>query len=340
LFSGVVKLLGLTSLLAAVVLVVAASVGVVAVSTPLTVPVGGTTVVVAKGTTIAHVGSQLEQAKLLTDRRPLVWFARLTGQAAQIKAGEYAIPAGDTIPALLQRLVRGVTVHYSITFVEGWTFKQMRAALAKERRLKQLTAGLNDAELMARLERVDQHPEGRFFPDTYVFTRGQSDLDVLRRSLVSMDKTLAEAWAARVPKLPYESAYDALIMASIVEKETGAAEERARIAGVFVRRLRKNMKLQTDPTVIYGMGERYDGDIRRKDLSEDTPYNTYVHKGLTPTPIANPGAAAIRAAVNPQPGTALFFVARGDGTGTHDFSDTYAEHKRAVKRYLQRRRGK
>ncbi len=337
--TSLVKLIGTASVVLAVAIVIAAVAGVTHVSSPLNVS-ADTSIEVRRGSSVAGVARDLQQLSLLDDPRPMVWFARLSGQANKIQAGEYALRRGDTVPALLARMVRGETLQYSITFVEGWSFKQIRAALAGEERLVHTTAELSDAQVMQRLGRDGDHPEGRFFPDTYVFARGQSDLEVLRRSLQSMDDVLADAWAKRASDLPYQSAYEALIMASIVEKETGAAEERARIAGVFVRRLRKDMKLQTDPTVIYGMGDRFDGDIRRKDLREDTPYNTYVHKGLTPTPIASPGRAAILAAVNPLPGTALYFVARGDGTGRHDFSDTYAEHKRAVQRYLARLRKK
>ncbi len=337
--TSLVKLIGTASVVLAVAIVIAAVAGVTHVTSPLNVS-ADTSIEVRRGSSIAGVARDLQQLGLLDDPRPMVWFARLSGQANKIQAGEYALRRGDTVPALLARMVRGETLRYSITFVEGWSFKQIRAALAGEERLVQTTAELSGAEIMQRLGRDGDHPEGRFFPDTYVFARGQSDLDVLKRSLQSMDDVLADAWVKRASDLPYQTAYEALIMASIVEKETGAAEERAHIAGVFVRRLRKDMKLQTDPTVIYGMGDRFDGDIRRKDLKEDTPYNTYVHKGLTPTPIASPGRAAILAAVNPLPGTALYFVARGDGTGRHDFSDTYAQHKQAVRRYLARLRKK
>jgi UPF0755 protein len=292
--------------------------------------------VVERGATLAQLANGLQANGTIADARALLWYGRISGLASRIKAGEYRIEDSDTIVSLLAKMVAGKSIQYSITFVEGWSFKQFRAAMARSAMLTQATAGWTGAQIMSALDRADEHPEGRFFPDTYIYSRGGSDLDVLRRAGAAMKQKLAAAWNDKAQGLPYKSAYEALIMASIVEKETGAAHERVRIAGVFVRRLRKNMKLQTDPTVIYGMGDRFDGDIRRKDLREDTPYNTYVHKGLPPTPIANPGADAIYAALHPEPGTVLYFVAKGDGT--HQFSDTYAQHNRAVKRYILSRR--
>lgn len=263
-----------------------------------------------------------------------VW-GRLSGNAVRIKAGEYRVLPHDSPRRLLARIVRGDTIRYSVTLVEGWTFAQMRKALAAATPMRSELTGLSDDDIMARLGRAGEHPEGWFFPDTYHYHRGDSDLDILRRAHRNMVRRLDAAWAGRAPDLPYTSPYEALIMASIVERESGVAHERPSVAGVFVRRLQRGMLLQTDPTVIYGMGERYDGNIRRRDLREDTPYNTYVHKGLTPTPIANPGAGAIEAALHPAPGTALYFVARADGTGEHTFSDTYEQHKKAVAVYLR-----
>ena len=286
---------------------------------------------VPAGASVARVARSLESREVIPNAALMRWYAVFTGDAARIQAGEYAIRKGDTVATIVDRMVRGDTLTYSVTLIEGRTFKQFRSALAAEAELQHKTTEWTDAEIMSALGRADEHPEGWFFPDTYVYRRGESDLDILKRSAAAMRAELDRVWALREADLPYKGPYDALIMASIVEKETGAAHERPRIAGVFVRRLRKNMLLQTDPTVIYGMGERFDGNIRRKDLREDTPYNTYVHKGLTPTPIANPGTAALVAAVNPLPGKALFFVSKGDGT--HQFSETYAEHKRAVERY-------
>ena len=232
----------------------------------------------------------------------------------------------------------GRTLQYRFTLVEGWNIRQVRAALRNASPLQQKTAQMSDAELMAALGHPDQHPEGRFLPETYVYTRSESDLDVLKRAYAAMEKALAAAWEARAPGIPLQSAEEALILASIIEKETGIAEERPAIAGVFARRLKIGMPLQTDPTVIYGIGSGYDGNIRRRDLTTDTPYNTYTRKGLTPTPIAMPGADALRAAVDPADGDALYFVAVGDGSGRHVFSATLAEHNAAVARYLVTRR--
>ena len=229
----------------------------------------------------------------------------------------------------------GKSISHSLTLLEGWNIRQVRAAVAGHDALVHTLSDVDDAELMRRLDRADAHPEGRFFPDTYQFPRGMTDLEFLRRALQKMDEELAAAWAGRADDIPLKNAYEALILASIVEKETGQADERPAIAGVFSRRLTKGMKLQTDPTVIYGMGERFDGNIRKKDLREDTPYNTYVHHGLPPTPICMPGREALRAAVNPAPGRALYFVARGDGS--HAFSATLKEHNAAVRRYQLKR---
>lgn len=293
---------------------------------------------VRPGMHFGQVTAALAERGVLSDGHALQAHARLSGAAARLQAGEYALLPDERVIDLIERMVRGRTVQYAVTLVEGWNFRQIRAALASAPRLRHELSGLSDAEVMGRLGRAGEHPEGRFFPDTYLYGRAQSDLDILRRAHQTMSEYLRRAWQTRAADLPYASPYEALIMASIIERETGVPEERAQIAGVFVRRLRQGMKLQTDPTVIYGMGERYDGNIRRSDLREDTPYNTYVHAGLTPTPIASPGAAAIDAALHPAPGTALYFVARGDGSGAHQFSDTYAEHQRAVQVYLQRLR--
>ena len=231
---------------------------------------------------------------------------------------------------------RGEVVQYSLTMVEGWNFRQVRAALARQERLEQRLADLSDAQLMERLGLAGQNPEGRFFPDTYRYVRGMSDEDLLKQANVRLERVLAEEWQKRAEGLPYREPYDALIMASMIEKETGVPEERGEIAGVFVRRLRMGMSLQTDPTVIYGMGERYNGRITRADLRTPTPYNTYTIDGMPPTPIAMVGREAIHAALNPLDGTTLYFVARGDGS--HVFSNTLAEHNRAVREYQLKRR--
>lgn len=286
---------------------------------------------VPRGATLATIADDLQAEGLIGNARYLEWYGRYTGQAHRIRAGEYRLTP-DLVPeTLLALLVSGRSVTYSLTLLEGWNIRQVRAAVAGHEALTQTLDGVDDAELMARLGNPGMHPEGRFFPDTYQFTRGMTDLEFLRRAMRVMDRELAEAWANRADDLPLEDADEALILASIIEKETGQAEERPEIAGVFTRRLRKGMKLQTDPTVIYGMGERFDGNLRRRDLTEDTPYNTYVHAGLPPTPICMPGRGALRAAVNPLPGKTLFFVSKGDGS--HVFSETLQQHNAAVRRY-------
>ncbi|WAC64467.1 endolytic transglycosylase MltG [Pseudoxanthomonas sp. SL93] len=264
--------------------------------------------------------------------------ARETNTASQLKVGEYALAPELTPRELLQRMREGRTLQYRFTLVEGWNIRQVRVALRNATPLQQKTAQMSDAELMAALGHPGQHPEGRFLPETYVYTRSESDLDVLKRAHAAMEKAMTAAWEDRAAGIPLQSAEEALILASIIEKETGIAEERPAIAGVFARRLKIGMPLQTDPTVIYGIGSSYDGNIRRRDLTTDTPYNTYTRKGLTPTPIAMPGVDALKAAVNPADGDALYFVAVGDGSGRHLFSATLAEHNAAVAKYLVTRR--
>lgn len=257
--------------------------------------------------------------------------AYLRGDAGRVKAGEYEISPGMTPVALLDRVVKNQVYQRSVTLIEGWTLAQLLAALARNDRLVAKLEGTTPEDLMAALGRPDQHPEGRFFPDTYRFTKGTSDLDILGRAAQAMDRVLAEEWWDRAPGLPLESPDQALVLASIIEKETGQAGERPAIAGVFIRRLQLGMRLQTDPTVIYGLGAAFDGDLRRADLTRDTPYNTYTRHGLPPTPIALPGRAALHAALHPEAGDSLYFVARGDGG--HWFSATLEEHNQAVRRY-------
>lgn len=264
--------------------------------------------------------------------------ARQLDAAGKLKVGEYALEPGTTPRALLQNMRAGRIIQYRFTIVEGWNFRQLRAAMNAATPLLHETAQLDDAALMAALGHAGEHPEGRFLPETYIYSRGERDLDVLRRAHDDMEKILAAAWAERGPDLPLATPEQALTLASIVEKETAIAEERAQIAGVFVRRLQLGMKLQTDPTVIYGIGSSYDGNIRRRDLTTDTPYNTYTRIGLTPTPIAMPGRDALQAALHPAPGDALYFVALGDGSGRHVFSATLAQHNAAVRQYLDRMR--
>ena len=236
---------------------------------------------------------------------------------------------------LLDLLHSGKVVQHSLTVVDGWTFEEVLAALSSKSELAHTFADeATYSEIMAQLGYPGVHPEGRFLADTYHFPRGTSDAAFLRRAYQSMESYLHDAWNERAPDLPYESPVDALIVASIIEKETGKAEERAEIAGVLVRRLKRNMRLEADPTVIYGLGADFDGNLRKRDLRFDTPYNTYLHKGLPPTPIAMPGTASIHAALHPEPGETLFFVAKGDGS--HHFSVTYPEHQAAVRRYQRR----
>jgi UPF0755 protein len=262
---------------------------------------------------------------------------RLLGKAGTIKAGSYEVGRGITPLALLDKLTAGEITQTEVVFIEGWTFRQMRAALNADPEIRHDSAALGDAEIMARLGAAGRSPEGMFFPDTYLFGKGTSDLDILKRAYKAMDRQLQAAWQQRAPDLPYRSPYDALIMASVIEKETGQATDRALIGGVFVNRLRIGMMLQTDPSVIYGLGEKFDGNLRKKDLLADTPHNTYTRSGLPPTPIAMPGQASLAAALNPAKTTALYFVARGDGSS--EFSRTLAEHERAVVKY-QRRGGR
>ena len=258
------------------------------------------------------------------------WF-RLSGQARQIRAGSYELQGTVSPRSLLQKIVLGDEASRSVTLVEGWTFRQVRDALRRAENLRPDGAGLSDAALMQQLGRPGMAPEGRFFPDTYTYSKGSSDLAVLQRALRAMDARLASVWAQRNPHVPLQSADQALILASIIEKETGRSSDQAQISAVFNNRLVLGMRLQTDPTVIYGLGERFDGNLRRADLLADTPFNTYTRAGLPPTPISMPGRQALQAAVHPAPTRALYFVARGDGSSV--FSDTLDAHNRAVNQY-------
>ena len=251
--------------------------------------------------------------------------------AGKLQVGEYAITSGMTPTALLRRLANGEVVQRKFTIVEGWSFRDLRAALQADAKLDNEIGQLNDREIMEKLGRAGIFPEGRFLPETYVYTRGTGELAILDRAAEAMDKTLAETWESRDPAVPLKSPDELLTLASIVEKETGLASERPQIAGVFARRLKSGMRLATDPTVIYGMGSSYAGNIRKSDLLADTPYNTYLRAGLPPTPIAMPGKAALEAAAHPAEGDAIYFVARGNGS--HYFSSSYAEHNAAVRKY-------
>ncbi|QQS55069.1 MAG: endolytic transglycosylase MltG [Candidatus Competibacteraceae bacterium] len=305
--------------------------------TPLGVPTGGLVLEVKSGMGIGAIARELQrQPGLLRSAFYLEVYARFNGLAPRLKIGEYALAPGMTPRDLLERIATAQVIQYPLTVVEGWTFQQLRQALAAHPKIARTLREANDAEIMARLDRPGQHPEGWFFPDTYHFPAGFTDEAFLRRALVAMEQHLTRAWGQRAADLPLDDPYQALILASIVEKETGLAAERPAIAGVFARRLREGMLLQTDPTVIYGLGAAFDGDLRRRDLVTDTPYNTYTRKGLPPTPIALPGADALAAAVRPADGEALYFVA--DGQGGHVFSKTLDEHNRAVRRYQLRER--
>jgi UPF0755 protein len=255
------------------------------------------------------------------------WF-RWSGQARRIRAGSYEVEPGITPRSLLDKMVRGDETLEVVRIIEGWTMRQVRAELARAPHLRPSSAEMDETQLMAAVGAPGQAAEGRFFPDTYAYSRGVSDLTVLRRAHAAMQRQLAAAWDDRAADTPLKSAEEALILASIIEKETGLPADRGLVAGVFVNRLRIGMRLQTDPTVIYGLGEAFDGNLRKIDLLTDTPFNTYTRAGLPPTPIAMPGAASLRAAVQPERTRALFFVARGDGSSI--FSETLAEHNRAV----------
>jgi UPF0755 protein len=261
----------------------------------------------------------------------LYWWFRLSGESRQIKAGSYELDRATTPRSLLQKLVRGEESLRSVTLVEGWNFRQVREALRTADGLKQLSKNLSPQEIMQQLGKSEVPAEGRFFPDTYTYAKGATDISVLLRASHAMDKKLSAAWAQRSASTAIQSPEQALVLASIVEKETGRASERPMIAAVFNNRLRIGMRLQTDPTVIYGMGPAFDGNLRRADLLADTPWNTYTRAGLPPTPIAMPGKAALLAAVQPAPSKALYFVARGDGTS--QFSTTLEDHNRAVNQY-------
>jgi UPF0755 protein len=302
----------------------------------LVLPAVGIDYTLPAGSSLHAVAQDLAGRGVLANPEALVVYARWHGRAGAIKAGEYRIEAGTTAVTLLDQLIAGRVVQHALTLVEGWTFKQMMAVIGADEQLEHTLDGLTADGIMARLGLPGVHPEGQFFADTYYFPRGTSDAAFLRRAHTTMRDFLDKAWAKRESGLPLKSPEEALILASIVEKETGEASERQRIAGVFVERLRKGMRLETDPTVIYGMGDAFDGNLRRRDLRTDTPYNTYVRKGLPPTPIAMPSAAAIHAALHPHSDGALFFVAKGDGS--HHFSATYEEHQQAVNRYQKRRR--
>ena len=286
---------------------------------------------VAPGTHLRGLSAMLEREGVIANARVFWLLGRVLGKGASLKVGLYTLDRPLTPLALYGKIERGEVSQATVQFIDGWNWREVRAALAAQPLLKNDSAGMSDAELMQAIGADETHPEGLLFPDTYFFAPHTSDLSVLRRAYRLQKEKLLAAWETRAPGLPYSTPYEALIMASIVEKETGAAFERPEIAGVFINRLRLRMRLQTDPTVIYGLGERFDGNLRKVDLQKDTPYNTYTRAGLPPSPIAMPGGAAIRAVLNPAKTNALYFVSRGDGT--HVFSSNLAAHNRAVNRY-------
>ena len=296
--------------------------------TPATLPMEFT---VNQGSSLTSVARQFEQAGLLDSSRTFVMLARVLGRAGKIKAGIYQLDRPVSKIELLEMLTQGNVSKTQLTVIEGWNFRQLRSALNDASNIRHDTLSLSDAEILQRIGAVENHPEGLFFPDTYFVDAGSSDIDFLKRAYQAMHQHLQQAWETREVDLPLETPYQALILASIVEKETGTASDRPMIAGVFVHRLRLHMMLQTDPAVIYGVGEKFDGNLRKRDLLRDTPYNTYTRAGLPPTPISLPGLDALNATLHPAMTDALYFVARGDGSS--HFSRNLNEHNRAVNQY-------
>jgi UPF0755 protein len=298
---------------------------------PLPLPATPFEFALKQGSSLKSMARDMQQAGLLEQDWAFVWLVRLLGKSAQLKAGNYALDHPVTPLELLNILDKGLVIQGQISIIEGWTFKQLRAALNASPDIMHDALNLSDAEILQRIGATESHPEGLFFPDTYNFAAGSSDLVIIKRAYQVMQQRLQEVWAGRDVGLPLQTPYQALILASIVEKETGTPGDRTLIAGVFVNRLRKGMLLQTDPTVIYGLGDRFDGNLRKRDLLADTAYNTYTRGGLTPTPIALPGMAALQATLHPAKTDALYFVARGDGSS--QFSSSLAAHNRAVDQY-------
>jgi UPF0755 protein len=304
--------------------------------TPLNLSPAAQEITITPKSSLKSIANQLVTQGVIPSAWPFVLLARVTSKESSLQAGNYTVNKNVTPYQLLLSLNHGKSLQGSITFIEGKTFKLMREKLAKNENVKSTIKDLSNSEVMRLVGNKEPHAEGLFFPDTYYFDRNTADIVLLKKSYDSMQSKLTEAWANRVKNLPYKDSYEALIMASIVEKETGKASERPMIAGVFLNRLRIGMRLQTDPTVIYGIGDNYDGNIRKKDLERDTPYNTYTRDGLPPTPIAMPGLESIQAALHPADTKALYFVGKGDGS--HQFSNSLAEHNRAVSQYQLKRK--
>lgn len=301
------------------------------VTRPLSLPATPFVFDLKQGSGLKSTARELQQAGLLEQDWHFVWLVRLAGKSTQLKAGNYVLEHPVSLLKLLEMISKGEVSQRQLSVIEGWTFKQLREALNASPDITHATVSFTDAEILQRIGAAENHPEGLFFPDTYYFAAGSNDLVIFKRAYLTMQKHLQQAWLVRAPDLPLQTPYQALILASIVEKETGASIDRSMIAGVFVNRLRKGMLLQTDPTVIYGMGDKYNGNIRKRDLRTDTAYNTYTRHGLTPTPIALPGVAALQAALHPAQTDALYFVSRGDGSS--QFSSTLTAHNRAVDKY-------
>jgi len=301
------------------------------VTTPLKLPQTPYEFTLKHGSSLRSVARQLVEAKILSEPWSFTALVRFQGKAGEVKAGNYYLEKNPTPLRLFRMITRGDVSQSEIAFIEGWNFRRMRQSLDEHQAVRHDATQMTEREILEQIGAEEEAAEGLFFPDTYYFSSGMSDLAILKRAYQAMQTRLAEAWAERDPLLPYQTPYEALIMASIVEKETGRASERPLIAGVFINRLRINMRLQTDPTVIYGLGENFDGNLRRADLTQDTPYNTYTRFGLPPTPIAMPGLGALQAAVHPAATRALYFVGKGDGT--HKFSASLVEHNLAVARY-------
>ena len=298
---------------------------------PMPLPAQPLAFSLTQGSSLTSAARQMRQAGLLSNDGVFVWLARMLRKSTSIKAGNYQLENPVTPLELINIITKGQVMQEKLVIIEGWTFSQLHMALNDNPAILHDTAELSKTEILQRLNVPEEHPEGLFFPDTYYYINGTSDLALLKRAYQTMQTHLQKSWEGRAADLPLKSPYEALILASIVEKETGQVADRSMISAVFINRLRKGMMLQTDPTVIYGVGQKFDGNLRTRDLLTDTPYNTYIRNGLPPTPIALPGLASLHATLHPEPSNALYFVSRGDGSS--EFSETLTQHNRAVNRY-------